>query len=255
VPIFLRRFWNAIKPPPAVRKWQPTRGQRQMLVGSGVALGLIVAGGGIWAYITSAPQRAQSQADQGTLLMVPGSYRQAIGRFNRAIEISPHFAQAYYERGVAHHLLGETEAARADFTSAISENTQFGAAYTERGTVLRELGDLQRALDDFTRAVEVRPSADGYYQRGQAYASLGQPRKAIEDFDRAIAELPDAPAIYRARAEAKKNIGDLEGSKADRDQSIQNEYRGTLPAWVDRPLPPNTPGTALGQAETRTKGR
>jgi tetratricopeptide (TPR) repeat protein len=242
VPSFARRLWNALKPPPAVSQWHPTRQQKRMLISAGSALAVILITGGVWAYIASAQQRAQTQVDRGALLMIPGSYRDAVKRFDRAIEISPHVAQGYYQRGVAHHLLGEADAAVADLTSAIAENPQFGAAYTERGTILRDRGDLEHALADFARAVEVEPSANGFYQRGQTYASLGQPQKAIEDFDRAIAELPDAPFIYRARAEAKRNLGDLAGYKADHDLAIQNEYRDSPPAWVDRPLPPEVLG-------------
>src|SRR5579871_2193496 len=98
-PTFLRRLWNAVKPPPAVRKWHPSPRQKRILIGSGSALAVILTAGGAWAYIASAPQRAQTQVDQGTRLMVPGSYRDAIKRFDRALEIAPHFAQAYYERG------------------------------------------------------------------------------------------------------------------------------------------------------------
>ena len=253
VPSFARRLWNAVKPPPAVSRWHPTTRQKGMLISAGSVLAVIVLTGGVWAYIASAQQRAQTQFERGALLMIPGSYRDAVQRFDRAIQISPHFAQAYYQRGVAHHLLGEADAAVGDLTSAIAENPQFGAAYTERGTILRDRGDLDRALADFTRAVEVEPSANGFYQRGQTYASLGQPQKAVEDFDRAIAELPDAPSIYRARAEAKRSLGDMAGSKADHDVAIQNEYGDVPPAWVDRPLPPDSPGAVFGDRSAEQK--
>ncbi|HXP87177.1 MAG TPA: tetratricopeptide repeat protein [Bryobacteraceae bacterium] len=246
MPSFARRLWNAVKPPPAVSQWHPTPRQKRMLISAGSALAAILLTGGVWVYITSAPQRAQTQLEQGTRLMIPGSYRDAVKRFDRSIQIWPHLADAYYQRGIAHHLLGDADAATEDLTSAIAENPQLGAAYTERGTIFRDHRDLERALADFTRAVEVNPSPNGFYQRGQTYASLGQPQKAIEDFDRAIAELPDAPAIYRARAEAKRSLGDMAGYKADHDVAIRNEYGDVPPAWVDRPLPPDSPGVVFG---------
>lgn len=231
-----------------MRRWRPTPSQKRLLITAGSVLAVIAIAGGAWTYIASAPQRAQAEFDQGVQRMTPGSYREAVRYFDRAVEILPQFPRAFYQRGIAHHLLGETDAAVADLTRAIDENPSFGAAYTERGTLLRERGDLDRALQDFSRAVEIEPSANGFYQRGQAYASLGQPQKAIEDFDRAIAELRDAPAIYRARAEAKRSLGDMAGYKADHDVAVQNEYQDAPPAWVDQPLPANTPEEATSGA-------
>jgi tetratricopeptide (TPR) repeat protein len=232
-----------------VRRWRPTRRQKRLLISAGSALAAIAVAGSVWAYIASAPQRAQSQFEQGSRRMTPGNYRDAVQSFDHAIQIWPHLPQSYYQRGIAHHLLGEADAALDDFTRAITEDPRFGAAYTERGTIRRERGDLDRALQEFTRAVEVDPSANSLYQRGQTYVALGQPQKALEDFDRAIAELPDAPFIYTARAEVKRRLGDLAGYKADHDLAIQNEYRGLSPAWVDLPLPANTPEEAVAEQQ------
>jgi len=196
----------------------------------------------VWEWVASAPERAQAQFDSGSRLMTPGAYGEAVKRFDRAVAISPHLAGAYYERGVAHHLLGDADAAINDLSRAIAEDPNYGEAYTERASILLERGshdrgNLERALADFTQAVEVEPSANGFYQRGQTYASLGQPDKAIADFDRAIAESPNSPYIYRARAEAKRSLGDMAGYQADRDFAIRSEYGGAPPAWVDQPLP------------------
>jgi tetratricopeptide (TPR) repeat protein len=241
---FARRLWNALKPPPAVRRWRLTPRQKRLLIAAGSFLVAIAIAGSVWSYIASEPQRAQAQFEQGFRRMTPGNYRDAVRSFDRAIEIWRHMPQAYYQRGIAHHFLGDADAALEDFTLAIAENPRLGAAYTERGTILRERGDLDRALQEFTRAVAVDPSANSLYQRGQTYALQGQPQKALEDFDRAVAELRDAPYLYSARAEVKRSLGDLAGSKADLDLAVQNQYRGLSPAWVDLPLPPNTPEEA-----------
>lgn len=252
---FARRLWNALKPPPAVQRWRPTPRQRRLLISAGSVLLAIAVAGGVWSYIASAPQRAQNQFDQGFRRMTPGNYREAVHSFNRSIEIWPHLPQAYFQRGIAHHVLGEADTAFDDFTRAIAGNPRFGDAYAERGTILRERGDLDRALQEFNLAVEVDPSANSLYQRGQTYALQGQPQRALEDFDRAIAELPDAPYLYSARAEVKRSLGDLTGSKSDLDRAVQNQYRGLSPAWVDLALPPNTPEEAEPESQVQVKRR
>ena len=47
-----------------------------------------------------------------------GNYKQAIGDFDRAIEINPKYAQAYYNRGAASESLGNHKQAIEDLKIA-----------------------------------------------------------------------------------------------------------------------------------------
>jgi tetratricopeptide (TPR) repeat protein len=218
---FLARWWNSIKPlPEEASRRAPVpaqkRRQRRLIKRTVGLVALAVAGWYVYGYIASAPERANTQLQEGMRKMQPGAYREAVARFDRAIGIKPDLAEAYLERGIAHHFLGETEPALADLDKALDLNPDLAAAYNERGAIYRQRGDPRKAIEELSKSIKAQNTTDGYYQRGQAYESLGQHQKAIEDYDQAVAQMRESPFVYRARALAKDKLGDTEGAKQDR---------------------------------------
>jgi tetratricopeptide (TPR) repeat protein len=218
---FVTRWWNSVKPLPEdaerrARVSPQKRRQRRLMLWTAVILLLAGVGWYAFNYVNSAPERANAQLEAGMRQMQPGSYREAIARFDRALSIAPQLADAYFERGVARHLLGESAAALADLDQALELNPDLAGAHNERGSIYRQQGDAQKAIGELSKSIQGRATTDGYYQRGQAYESLGQHQKAIDDYDQAVAQMREAPYVYRARAVAKDKIGDSEGAKQDR---------------------------------------
>lgn len=222
------RLWKAVKPPPAVKRAGAAssalnRKQKRVLLatcGGMVALG---AGWSVYDYIATAPERAANELQAGMKLMEPGHYQDAIARFSRAIAIRPAFADAFFRRGVAYQSIHQTDQALADLNRAVEYNPALAHAYNAQGAIYRSGGDFQRAMQAFAKAIEIAPDADAYFERGQTYESLGEHQKAVEDFDQAIAVRRDAPYVYRARALARQNAGDLAGSTADREIALNIE--------------------------------
>src|SRR6266446_1350599 len=91
---------------------------------------VLVGGGSTYLYIDSAEQRAEKQFQEGMLLMGPGSYSDAIERFDRSLQIWPRFPRTYLQRGSAHQILGETDAALADFNRALELDPELVQAHT-----------------------------------------------------------------------------------------------------------------------------
>lgn len=177
----------------------------------------------VYIYMSAAPQRAQVEFALGMDKMAPGSYEEAIAIFDRAIALWPSFGEAYLNRGIAERALGQTDAALPDLDKATDLNPNLTRAYDERGRIYAEKGDSRRAIEEFTKSIRARDTTDGYYQRGLAYEAVGEHQKAIADFDNAIAEQRDAPYAYRARAQAKANLGDAEGARQDREAAQRIE--------------------------------
>ena len=108
------RFWNLVKPPPPVNRTVVPpqvlalrrRRRRLVMITLGVVLAMVAAVG-VFAYIESAPQRADKEFQEGMKLMRPGKYPDAIVRFTRVLNISPQRADAYLERGNAHRSLSD----------------------------------------------------------------------------------------------------------------------------------------------------
>jgi tetratricopeptide (TPR) repeat protein len=258
----LKRFWNAIKPPPAVPRrpsehsptrsgsfWEflkpppaaggppktersPEERRRRKRLVLGTAAAILIAGGawGIYAYIASAPQRAQAVLQEGKALVAQGKYQEAVERFTRATDIWPPLAAGYFERGLAHRNLRQTDAAAQDFEQAISADSNLTEAHTSLGAIYRERGDLKNAVKEFTLAINLGSTVEANYQRGQMYESLGEHQKALEDYNQAIGGMPDSPFVYRARALTRANLGDAEGAKDDRQKADLIEHPERKPA-------------------------
>lgn len=223
---FLARVWNAVKPPPPLpARRRLNRAQRRLIRVTSITLAL---GGSTWviyAYIASAPDRANSHYRQGMLLLGPGDFQGAAAQFTKAIDIVPEYAGAYLGRGKARQAAGQSEAALADFEKAIAIDPTLELAYTSRGIIERSQGGSQKALEDFTRSIHVHPTPDAYYQRGLTYQALDQPQRAIADYDAAITHDPGAPGIYLARAKAKRDLGDMAGARKDQETAESLESK------------------------------
>ena len=213
---FLRRAWKAVQPPPPLpARRRLNRAQRRLIRATSIVLALSAGAWAIYAYIASAPDRAASHYRQGMKLLGPGDFQGAAAQFTTAIAVFPDYAGAYLGRGKARQAAGQSNAALADFAKAIAIDPTLELAYTSRGIIERLQGDNQKALANFTRSVHLRPTSDAYYQRGLTYQALDQPKPALADYDAAVTFDPSAPSIYRARAKARRDLGDLAGARED----------------------------------------
>ena len=218
------RVWKAVKPPPAPlprRRLNPA--QRRLIRGTAIAVALGAGTWAVFAYIASAPDRASSHYREGMRLLGPGDLGGAAAQFTEAIDILPDYADAYIGRGKAHQSAGQSDAALADFERAIALNPTLELAYALRGTLWRSQRDTGKALADFTRSIHLHPTSDGYYQRGLTYQSLDQLPRAVDDFSLAISYDPGAPHIYRARAKARRDLGDIAGARQDQENAERLE--------------------------------
>jgi tetratricopeptide (TPR) repeat protein len=223
---FLRRVWKAVKPPPAPpARRRLNRAQRRLIRVTAITLALGSSAWGIYAFIESAPDRALSHYRQGMFLLGPGDFPGAAAQFSAAIGILPQYTDAYLGRGKARQAAGQSDAAMADFARAIAIDPTSEAAYTARGTLGRLRGDIGAALADFDQSVRLHPTADAYYQRGLTYQILNQPRRAADDYTLAIEHDPNAPHIYRARAKAKRDLGDTTGARTDQETAERLELK------------------------------
>lgn len=220
---FLLRVWDAVKPPPALpARRRLNRDQRRLLRGTAIALALGASTWGVYAWMASAPDRANGHYQEGMRLLGPGDFEGSIAQFTKAIAILPDYAEAYLARGKARQAAGQPEAALADFEKAIALDPVLWLAYVSRGMLWSSRGDRPRALADFTESLHLHPTAEAYYQRGLTYQTLNQPKRAVDDYDLAIDRDP-APYIYRARAKAKRDRGDTAGAKEDQETAERLE--------------------------------
>lgn len=224
---FYTRWRKAVRPlpreAPSAALLALKRRQRKLIQRTVAILVLAGAGGAIYSYWVSAPDRAQEEAALAVKLLGVGTYDQAMHHFDRAIQIWPTYADAYLNRGLAEHGARHQAEALADFDKALNLDPSLTGAYNARGQIYLENGDVQATIRDCSQSIRVSPTLDAYYQRGEAYERLGEHLKAIADFDAAISEFREAPFAYHARSVAKRNAGDRAGAQADDDQARRIE--------------------------------
>ena len=158
-PSLWSRFWESLQPPPPLDAVPPKVQRRRRWIGTCAALALAIAAlvVGVGSYIRSAPQRAETALQTGIRLAAAGDASLAADGFTRAIRIWPRSADAYHQRSLARQTLLDPEAALQDFDQAPRLNPRLAAAYVARGAIFRGRVDAQRALAEFSAAVAIQP--------------------------------------------------------------------------------------------------
>ena len=68
-----------------------------------------------------------------------------------------------------------------DFDKAIELNPEDAAAYNNRGNAKADLTQYKEAIADYDKAIELKPEdAQAYNNRGLAYREVGQKKKQMQ---------------------------------------------------------------------------
>jgi Flp pilus assembly protein TadD len=138
--------------------------------------------------------KAKSHHKKGLRLYYrEGNYADAIGFFDRAIEIDPDFAYAWYDRGVCLRHLGKDEEALRNIDRAVELAPGDEEFLFNRAELLKKIGILQQrpdileaAVRAYNRVVEINPDqADAWNGLGVSMRELGKDEQSRQYFDRA----------------------------------------------------------------------
>ncbi len=99
------------------------------------------------------PYDAETYFSMGTVQLEKGQNEQAIGFFNKALELNPKYVDAYYNRGIAYRRQGLNELAISDYTKTLELNPKEARAYVNRGNVYIAQGRLDDAISGSKRAL------------------------------------------------------------------------------------------------------
>src|SRR5262245_32362823 len=105
------------------------------------AVGLLAFQPAGFAQSPGAKFQAGVQCMKGDALLQSGKYREAIGHYDRAIELNPALPYPHYARGFALYRLGDREEAIESYSRAIALDPEFADAYQDRGLIRLEVGD------------------------------------------------------------------------------------------------------------------
>jgi serine/threonine protein kinase/regulator of sirC expression with transglutaminase-like and TPR domain len=184
--------------------------------------------------LLSAPENRGDLRLRGWIRAMSGDFERAWADYQLALEGQPMDVVTLADRASIAALVGHYELAEADFEEVLRREPSSAWIRARRALYLHEArGDHKRAIADCDAALKLSPgNAEASLNRGLALLALGDFRPAIADFNMAL----DAnqkhfmtflgpfsfryPELYRARSEARRQLGDLKGALDDLDAAL-----------------------------------
>ena len=189
----------------------------------------------------------------GYHLLMVGSYREALGNFERVLEIMeaahgpghPNVATAVNNLGLVLGDLGDLKGAQEKFERALGideavhgpEHPLVAVVVNNLGMVLQDLGDLKGAREKLERALGIDEAAygpdhpavaRGVNNLGRVLYDLGHLKGAREKFERALGideaaygpDHPDVATDVNNLGSVLQDLGDLEGARANYERAL-----------------------------------
>jgi protein O-GlcNAc transferase len=157
----------------------------------------------------------------GIQLLDRGRPADAVGCFEKAIEIDPGFAEAHFNLGLALRNQGNPSAAIGCLQDALRLKADFFQALFVLGNILLDFGDMAQASACYRRVIAMAPDfAEAHYNLGNAARAQGDGRQAAACYRRALVIRPDFP-------EALNNLG-LTFKEEDKLEEAVHCYRQAL---------------------------
>ena len=176
-----------------------------------------------------------------------GRYKQALTDYSKTIELRPRDPFRYYARGLAYLDIKQPTQAVADLSKAIALKPSYKKFYVARSRAYLQLEKYEQAIADYEKArmapqkdemlFEIMPayvhtfryekaqrlltaspqadSAQAHYWRGRIAAGRNRLDEAVSSYSKAINRDESFAPAYRYRANAFKEIGELEASIDD----------------------------------------
>jgi len=192
---------KGLKPLPRTRRWvRRYPGRTSVAIALGLAAFAIVTV--LWF---SRPPYSERQFQHGLALYGQGQYRQAVQRFNEALEADPGLVEALFARGRSFQQLGLTEnryfsVAVADYQEA-EKRAPNGRTEACLAYCLNRLGNHRPAIASNNLAVAAGfASAEVFNNLGCAYFQLKELEEAQKHLDQAVRLKPELQAPFYTRA-------------------------------------------------------
>jgi tetratricopeptide (TPR) repeat protein len=166
-------------------------------------------------------RKASIYSDRGVALWRLRRAEQALGDFDKAIELNPQFPQVYNNKGNALLELDRKLDAISAYGKAIELAPSYGVAYNNRGNARLEAGETEEAIEDFSAAIRYLPiNAVPYNGRGRAHLKAGRSFAALRDFSRAVRLNRNYGMVFLSRARAYVNVREYGRAVKDFSRAI-----------------------------------
>lgn len=100
---------------------------------------------------------ANMHADVGQAYADAGLPLDAIGEFEKAVELCPHFADLRTKLGTLFRELNDFARAKEQYEAAIGARPSYVPARIQLGVTLLSMGDVQAAAEQWNKVIEIEP--------------------------------------------------------------------------------------------------
>lgn len=174
------------------------------------------------------PQEALTAYDAGVKLLEEAKYKEALGKFNEAIQIDGTFPEAFVGKGDVLRELEDYQSAALAYSQALNLDARSAAAFNGRGECYLELMQIDLASNDFNNALELAPGNPQVLSNvGHILANYSRDvtamTTAIRRLDDAIEGNPEDARAHRDRGWANTQLREFDKAEADIKKATELE--------------------------------
>ncbi len=159
------------------------------------------------------PKLAEQWNGKGSELYNQKFIQEAIGCFDKAIELDPDAFRAFFNKAIALEDLNRREEAAECYTRVTEIDPKIFEAWLNKGSVLMDLARFDEAAGCFNKAAELKPAdATVWFNLGTAIKNLGRLQESIGHFDRALKISPKDTGALNNKGTALQDLGDFFGA-------------------------------------------
>jgi tetratricopeptide (TPR) repeat protein len=163
----------------------------------------------LWTQIIEEfPENAAIWSNRGNARVSQNKLQEALGDYNKAIELAPDVTDPYLNRGAALEGLGKWLDAIADYNHVLELDPQDAMAYNNRGNAKAGEGKWPDAIADYKKSMEMAPSfAFARANYALALYETGEQEKAIREMKNIVRKYPKFADMRAALTAAYWVIG------------------------------------------------
>jgi serine/threonine protein kinase len=139
--------------------------------------------------------------EQGVRLKEQGKYSEAIGCFNRALDISPRYPEALKARAESYYRLTDYSNAIEDYSQLLAAQPDSAPLHLARAEAYQHTNESLKAVTDAQIAAELDPNNPRpLFTLAEANSTAGNHREAIQVLTHIARMTPSDSAVYCNRA-------------------------------------------------------
>ncbi|WP_071189033.1 serine/threonine-protein kinase [Trichormus sp. NMC-1] len=189
----------ALSPATPINHIKPQQSKKGLLIKLGLSIFLLGLGGtaSIFIFNKINTQNATELYNQGNTLLQLHRYEEALGNYEKAVNVKANYVQGWYGQGKALFKLKKYQESLLSYDKAIQIQPDYLEAWAGRGFALASLQRYAEAISAFDKALQMKNDyPEMWNAKGDAFRNLKQYDNAIKSYDQAIELQPDNYEIW-----------------------------------------------------------